>query len=425
MALIIKNADVYDAVSGVRGYKAVCINDDGKIESLTNDISSEDMFMRRNADDIYTVDASGMLVMPGFVNLHTHSPMTVLRNIGSDLPLRKWLFNEILPREARLKPEDVYYGSLLGQIEMIRSGTTSFVDMYEPFDSLAAAVSASGLRAAVSIPMLHNDFSSGSRVTEKRFEKAAESLRRWNKAASGRLNAMCEMHSVYLYDKSLLKDVAAFAAENGLAINMHLNETETEIIDCISETGMRPAVFLESVGAFDVPVVAAHCTVMNDEDIEIIKRRSIFPAVNMTSNLKLASGIPPLPRFIDEGINFGFGTDGCASNNNLNMFEEIHIASLLYKGLMKDPELVKPRRVLNAAFFGNEIKEGAFADIVIADMRAPHLNPVHDIESDIVYSMQGSDIDTVIVNGKVLMEKRELKTLDEERIIYEVNNVKL
>lgn len=424
MAILIRNINVYDDAEGSQMYLGLCINK-GIVEALTNDPARIDAFIRENKADIYSIDGHGKFAMPGLVNTHTHSPMTVLRNIGSNLPLQKWLFGEILPREARMTRDDVYYGSLLGQIEMIRSGTTAFVDMYEPFETLAEAVSESGLKAALALPTLHNDWSTGNRVTQKLFEKAFSMLAKWNGAASGRIHVMCEIHSVYLYDHAILKDVVSFAKENNLAIHMHLHETLKEIEDCISTTGIRPTEFFESIGAFDLPVIAAHCTNLNNNDIDILKRHNVTAAVNMTSNLKLASGIPPLPELLKAGVRVGFGTDGCASNNNLNMFEELHLAAILYKGIYRDPELVSPDDVIHAAFYGGAIKEGADADIILADMRAPHLNPVNDIKSAIVYSMQGSDIDTVIVQGKVLMEKREIKTLDEEKILYEANQVKL
>lgn len=424
MAIIIKNINIYDADKGAQEYLGICING-GIIEALTNDQLRIDSFIRENKGNIYSIDGRGKLAMPGLINTHTHSPMTVLRNIGSNLPLQKWLFEEILPREARMTHDDVYYGSLLGQIEMIRSGTTAFVDMYEPFEILAEAVSESGLKAALSVPTLHNDWSTGDRITHKLFDKASDMLSKWNGAASGRIHVMCEVHSVYLYDHNILKDVVSFAKENCLGINMHLHETLKEINDCVDTIGVRPAEFFESIGAFDVPVIAAHCTHLNESDIDILKRHNVTAAINMTSNLKLASGIPPLPELLKAGVKVGFGTDGCASNNNLNMFEEMHIASILYKGLYRDPELISPDDVINAAFYGGEIKEGRDADIILADMSAPHLNPVNDIKSSIVYSMQGSDIDTVIVQGNLLMEKRELKTLDEEKIIFEANRVEL
>jgi len=422
MPILIKNAAIYTK-NGIAYYLGICI-EDGRILTLTNAPKEIDSFLLRHPGQIDVIDGKDKLVMPGMVNTHTHSPMTLLRNIGSDLPLQKWLFDEIVPREGKLTPKDVYYGSLLGQIEMIRSGTVAFTDMYEPFESVAEAVVQSGLKAVLSVATLHNNWSSGVRVTEKSFEAAKRLIKTWNGAERGRIGVLCEIHSVYLYDHSLLQDVVSFAKENHLGIHMHLHETQQEIEECIAATGLRPAAFFESIGAFDIPVLAAHCTHVTAEDLEILRRHPVSVSVNITSNLKLASGVPPLPELLAAGIRVGLGTDGCASNNNLNMFEEMHLAGILYKGLRKDPSLIRAEQAIEAATFGGEIREGADADLILIDMTAPHLNPVNEIGSAIVYSMQASDVDTVIVQGELLMEKRELKKLDEERIIYEVNHVK-
>lgn len=172
-------------------------------------------------------------------------------------------------------------------------------------------------------------------------------------------------------------------------------------------------------------MLAAHCTHLEAEDFEILQQARASVSVNITSNLKLASGVPPLPELLAAGIRVGLGTDGCASNNNLNLFEEMHLAGILYKGLRGDPALVSPEQVIDAAVFGNRICKGADADLILIDLTAPHLNPLNDMKSAVVYSMQASDVDTVIVRGEILMEHRELKKLDEERILYEVNHVKL
>ncbi len=422
MAILIKNVKMYDK-SGISDALTICIGD-GKILAVTRDPEQADSFLRKYEGKADVIDGKNMLAMPGLVNTHTHSPMTVLRNIGSDLPLQKWLFEEMIPREKKLTSRDVYYASLLGQIEMIRSGTVAFTDMYEPFESLAEAVSESGMKAVLSVAALHNDWNGGCRITKTSFADAERLVRQWNGAENGRIGVLCEIHSVYLYDHHFLKDVVLFAKEHGLGINMHLQETRKEIDDCIEATGMRPIEFFASIGAFDVPVLAAHCTHLCAEEVELLKKYGVSVSVNITSNLKLASGIPPLPELLAAGIRVGFGTDGCASNNNLNLFEEMHLAGILYKGLRGDPAAVSPEQAIETAVFGGGIREGGDADLILIDLTAAHLNPVNDIGSAIVYSMQASDVDTVIVQGKILMRNRTLKTLDEERILYEVNHVK-
>lgn len=421
MAILIKNVAVYTD-EGIKKYKYLCIEND-KIKYLTDNSELADSFLKENNKSI-EINAENKLIMPGLVNTHTHSPMTALRNVGSDLPLHRWLFEEIFPREAKFAPEAIYYGSLLGQIEMIRSGTIEFTDMYPAFDSQARAVEESGLRASLSVELLHNDWSTGKRITSEAFKDGEEIIKKWRGKADGRITLLSEIHSVYLYDTAFLKDVVGFSKSNNIGINMHLQETEKEVTDSLNELGVRPVEFFESIGAFDVPVTAAHCVYMTEEEMQVLKNRNVLAAINLTSNLKLASGIPDLPKMLEIGVNLGFGTDGTASNNNLNMFEEMHLAGILYKGLYKDPTLVSPRQVIKAATLGRKIKEGEKADMIMIDMSAPHLHPINDIDALIVYAMQGSDVDTVIVDGKILMQNREIMHLDEEKIIYEVDNIK-
>ena len=421
MAILINDISIYTD-DGIKYSKYVCISN-GKITHITDDDYKVELFKRENKN--YTkVDGRNKLLMPGLVNTHTHSPMTALRNVGSDLPLHRWLFEEIFPREAKFTPKSIYYGSLLGQIEMIRSGTVAFTDMYPCFDSLAQAISESGLKASVSVEVLHNDWSTGKRITYSSYNEAEKIIEKWKGAAEGRLELLTEIHSVYLYDHTFLKDVVDFTKSKSMGINMHLHETEKEIEDSLKEIGTRPIEFFDSIGAFDVPVTAAHCVHLTEDEKKFLKAKGILAAINITSNLKLASGIPDFPGLLKNGVNVGFGTDGCASNNNLNMFEEMHLAGILYKGIHKDPTLVSPKQVIKAATLGKKICEGENADIILIDMSAPHLHPINDIDALIVYSMQGSDVDTVIVDGNILMDNKKITRLDEEKILYEVENIR-
>lgn len=435
IALLIKNAMVYTGENEAKTGLSVLV-EGNKIVAVTDDKAKVDAFAEKHKDDsdFSQINASGYLLMPGLVNTHTHSPMTVLRNIGSDLTLQDWLFGEIIPRECNLIPENVYYGSMAAQMEMMRSGTTCFCDMYEPFEMLTKATIDSGMRANICTAGLHNDWSTGEKRTYETFEKSAELFREYN--CHDRLNIFFEMHSVYLYRQEWLYRIVENAKKYNTGIHMHLQETEKEISDFMElNNGQRPTQFLEEIGAFDVKTVAAHCTHMNDDDIEILKKHDVNVAVNMTSNLKLGSGIPPLTRFLDAGINVTLGTDGCASNNNLNMFEEIHLAALLYKGLYKDPTLVKAKDVVNMATKNGAralvsepcgiIKEGYLADMILVDLSAIHLNPINDVNALICYCMQGSDVDTTIINGKIVMKNKRFTAIDEEKIMYEVNNIKL
>lgn len=404
------------------------------IKSITDDDDVISAFINEHKaeQDFSQINGSGYLLMPGLVNTHTHSPMTVLRNIGSDLTLQQWLFGEIIPRECNLTPENVYYGSMAAQMEMMRSGTTCFCDMYEPFEMLTKATLDSGMRANICTAGLHNDWSTGEKRTYETFEQSAKLFKQYS--GYDRLNIFFEMHSVYLYRQEWLSGIVENAKKFNTGIHMHLQETEKEISDFMElNNGIRPTEFLESIGAFDVKTVAAHCTHMNDSDIQILKKHDVNVAVNMTSNLKLGSGIPPLPKFLEAGINVTLGTDGCASNNNLNMFEEMHLAALLYKGLYKDPTLIKAQDVVNMATVSGAkallsepcgaIKEGYLADMILVDLSGIHLNPINDINALICYCMQGSDVDTVIINGNVIMKNKKFLSIDEEKIMSEVNSI--
>jgi 5-methylthioadenosine/S-adenosylhomocysteine deaminase len=244
------------------------------------------------------------------------------------------------------------------------------------------------------------------------------------------------MHSVYLYRQEWLYRIVECAKEYKTGIHMHLHETIKEIDDFTAlNQGMRPTEFLEEIGAFDVKTVAAHCTHLSDSDIEILKKHDVNVAINMTSNLKLGSGIPPLTRLIASGVNVTLGTDGCASNNNLNMFEEIHLAALLYKGLYQDPTLIKASQVVDMATKNGAsalcdvpcgtIAKGSMANMIIVDLSAIHLTPVNDINALICYSMQGSDVDTVIIDGNIVMKQKKFTLIDEEKIMHEVKKIKL
>ena len=251
MAILIKNAQIY-AENGIQTYQGFCI-DGGRIRAMTNNEAEIDAFLREHDNKVNIIEGRNKLILPGLINTHTHSPMTLLRNIGSDLPLQQWLFNEIIPRERKLTSRSVYYGSLLGQLEMIRSGTVAFADMYEPFEAIAQAVLESGLKAVLSVPVLHNRWENGARITENTFAEAERLIKKWKGAGDGRIDVICEIHSVYLYDDRLLHEAVSFAKANGLGIHMHLHETKKEISDCLEAVGMRPAAFFASIGAKSRP----------------------------------------------------------------------------------------------------------------------------------------------------------------------------
>lgn len=379
------------------------------------------------------IDGKNKIAMPGLVNTHTHSAMTLLRNFADDLALEEWLFKKIFPVESKLNPEDVYWGTMLGITEMIKTGTTSFADMYLLMDSVAQAVVDTGIRANLSKSPLKFNAGEKSRTIDET-AGCFDYYKKWHNAANGRIKVYIEVHSAYLYDQESLINAAKLADELDTGIHVHILETQTEREVCLEKYGMDSAEICLQCGIFNVPVIAAHCVHLSDHDMDILREKRINVAHNPTSNLKLGSGVANVPRMIDSKINVSLGTDGAASNNNLNMFEEMHITALLHKGVHMNPELINADTAVkmatvngaNAIGFGGEvgcISEGMKADLIILDTDKPHLYPMNDPISAIVYSVQGSDVDTVIIDGNIVMENRVLKTIDEELVKHKAGEI--
>jgi len=419
MRILIENIDIVTADVE----KPIIRNGMIYIEDDTIKFVCEEMPYMLEVDKL--IDGRGKLAMPGLINTHSHSPMTLLRGFAGDKVLEDWLFNCILPMEQRLKPEDVYWGAMLAIIEMIKSGTTCFADMYFMMDQIAQAVCDTGIRANIAIgPISHP--SSGEEIFDE--QGTLDFLKRWRGAANGRISNFIEIHSVYLYQEENIRKAAAFAKKQGLGIHMHLLETAFEKTKTVEVYGVDSVRLAERSGMFDVPNLAAHCVHLDDEQMDILAKRGVSVAHNITSNLKLASGVARINEMKNKGINVALGTDGAASNNNLNMFEEMHIAALVHKGISGDAtilncsEVIRMATVNGAKALGLEgvtgmIKPGMKADIILLDMQQPHLQPINDLEANIVYSAQGSDVKTVIIDGEILLENGVLVAIDEEKVL--------
>jgi len=429
MNILIKNAGIITVDDTVNYVKNGHIGiNDGTIEFISN---SDAVLKDFKADKV--IDGKNRIVMPGLINTHTHCAMTILRNFANDLPLHEWLFKKIFPAEAKLTDEDVYWGTLLGIAEMIKSGTTTFSDMYLHMDSVAQAVVESGIRANLSIsPLKFNVGEKSETINET--EICRKYYKNWNGKADGRIKVYIEVHSAYLFDEKSLSDAAALAKELGTGIQIHLLETEKEREEVTNKYGRNSAQLCADCGIFDVPVIAAHCVYLSEEDMNLLKQNGVNVSHNPTSNLKLGSGIANIPRMLEKGINVTLGTDGTASNNNLNLIEEMHIAALIHKGINKNPVLVNAEQIIKMATingakaigFENEIgsiKAGMKADIIILNTDSLHLCPINDPIAALAYTAQGSDVDTVIINGQIVMEGRELKTIDEEKVKNKVREI--
>lgn len=372
-----------------------------------------------------TIDAKDKFAVPGFVNAHTHASMTLLRSYADDMKLMDWLQQKIWPIEAKMRNEDVYWGAMLAAVEMIQSGTTTFADMYGPdMEKVAEVVETSGLRAVLSRGLI-----GVAPDADEKLQENATLFKNWHKKAAGRITVMFGPHALYTCPPDYLRKVAKTAKDLGAEVHIHMSETKGEVEDCLKQYGKRPFAHVASTGLFDNGTLAAHCVHLDDEDVAIIKKYGIRVAHNPGSNMKLASGIAPVLRLLKEDVCVALGTDGASSNNNLDMLEEVNLAAMLHKVASYDPEAVPAREALRmGTVYGakavglsevGSLKEGYKADIVLFDMNSPAWVPRHDLVSLLVYSANAASVDTVIVDGRILMEKRELLTLDEERILFE------
>ncbi len=370
-----------------------------------------------------TIVATDKIVMPGLVNAHTHTPMAALRGWGSDLSLQDWLFTKILPAEDTLSQEDFYWCGLHGMVEQIRSGITAFADMYLGMESMNRFATEAGLRAVLAGP-----FQDGESVAQY-----GDKLKAFNQTPS-LVKGYAIIHAIYTTPEEKIRDIAAMAKEIGTGIHIHISETQQEVDDCVSTHGGSPVEKLAEWGVFDVPTLAAHCVHVSPSDIAIFKKYGVGVAHCPSSNLKLGSGIAPIPELLKAGIAVGVGTDGVASNNNLNMLEEIHLAALIHKGYRQDPLVVKAQEALamgtiqGAKALGidrvsGSLEVGKSADLIVVDTGSSHMIPLHDPVATMAYNVQGSDVETVMVAGKVLMEQRAVPHLDEDRIRFEVEKI--
>ncbi|WP_139997548.1 amidohydrolase [Paenibacillus paridis] len=373
------------------------------------------------------IEGRGMLAMPGLINAHQHTPMSLLKGFSDDLKLMDWLEQKMLPAEANMTPEDIYWGAKLSMAEMIKSGTTAFADMYIHMDEIASAVMEAGMRASLSRGMVFLEDDGGRRLTE-----ALDLVQRWNGKADGRISTMLGPHSPYTCPPESLKRIAELAEELKVPIHIHLAETVEEVIKIRDKYNMSPTEYLDQVGLFEkCHVLLAHGVHVTRKDIGRLKGMRGGISHNPVSNLKLGCGIAPISELINQGITVGLGTDGAGSATTIDMFEEIKAAAWLQKLDYGDPAKLPARQVLRMATSESAkllnidhqvgtIEIGKKADMILIDLKKAHLQPVHEIESLLAYSVNGADVDTTIVNGKILMQNRVLLTIDEEELFEQV-----
>lgn len=369
------------------------------------------------------IDGKNKVAMPGLINAHTHIGMSLLRNFADDLPLHDWLTKKIWPTEAKLNAKDIYWGSLLSMVEMIQSGTTAFCDMYFFMDEVGKGLEESGIRGVLTRGLIEDN------QAQVKLDETKELFKTWNGRGNGRIKVMVAPHAPYTCSPDFLKETVKLARELNTGLHIHLSETKKEVEDSFNLYGKSPIKHVYDLELFDLHTIAAHCVHVDDEDIEIMKEKNVFPVNNPGSNLKLASGFAPVDKMLKRGIPIALGTDGSSSNNNLNMFEEINLAAIINKAVNLDAVSVPAISALEMGTINGaralqwdreigSIEVGKKADMILIDIDKPHLYPHHNLISSLAYGVQASDVDTVIVDGKIIMEEREIKTLDVEKIKF-------
>ncbi len=423
MSILFKNVCLPESC-GFEGSTVNILIKDDTITYVGKDMSDE------RADRI--IEGNGNLVIPAFYNAHCHSAMTLFRGYGDDLPLQRWLNERIFPAEDRLNPERVYTGSLLAIAEMIKNGVVSFSDMYFFLDDTARAVEESGVRANLSRAVVSfdkdADFSKDTRVLE-----AIDVFYRWHNKANGRIKIDMSVHAEYTNVEGCVRHVAEVAKTLGTGLHIHASETIAEHNECIERHGVTPIRFFERCGALDVPVTAAHCVWVSDDDIRIMKERGVSVVHNPVSNLKLGSGIMPYRKMKQAGLNIALGTDGAASNNRLSILREMQYAALIHKGAELDPTLTCAGDMLKYATRGGAIaqgrddcglvSEGMKADLVLIDMQAFDNIPSYSCESSLCYSASESNVLMTLCDGNILYENGTYTSIDEELLRHNAKSV--
>jgi 5-methylthioadenosine/S-adenosylhomocysteine deaminase len=375
------------------------------------------------------IDGKDKLVIPGLINCHTHSYMSFMRNVADDLSFMDWLFGTIDPIEQQMTDEDTYWGANLAIIEMMKSGTTCFNDMQMNIHQTTRAVKESGMRAVVCRGLVGsgNDEAGQSRLRQAYEERDAAK-------DCDRLTFKLGPHAPYTCDDAFLKIVAEEAKKENMGIHTHLSESESEISQIQEKYGCTPIALAEKCGIFDVPAIVAHCVQVTDEDIDILKKKNVSVVTNPASNMKLGNGFAPVARMLEKGVNVCLGTDGAASNNCLNMFHELSLLTLIHKGTGRTPQCISAKEgfriatINGARALGLEkeigsIEVGKKADLAILDLNTPSLTPRNNLIAGLSYSANGSEVDTVIINGQVTMEGRKILTMDEALVYHKIQDI--
>jgi 5-methylthioadenosine/S-adenosylhomocysteine deaminase len=375
------------------------------------------------------IDAKGKLVMPGLINTHTHAAMTIFRGLADDVGLQEWLENHIWPAEAKyIDAETVRLGTFLAIAEMIRSGTTAFNDMYFFEDEVAKAAKKAGIRAMVGEVLLHFP-TPNCRTPQEGLDYTEMLIKKWRNDRL--ITVAVAPHAPYTCPPEILRQAKNLSDKYHVPFHIHLSETKSEVDNIRRTYGLTPVEYLDSLGILDDNVIAAHCVQLTKKEIQLIARRKTGVAHDPESNMKLASGVAPIPDFFIAGGKVGLGTDGAASNNNLNIFEEMNTAAKLHKVFKHDPTVMNAQSVVEMATIGGarvlglegrigSIEVGKRGDIIVINLNKPHLVPIYNLYSLIVYAMAAADVETVIIEGRIVMRNHRILTFNEEEIMQKM-----
>jgi len=424
MKILFKNATVMALDPSITG--------EGKFLAVDGDVISYIGDKMPDGDFDRILDCTGKLLTAGFYNSHCHSAMTLFRGYGEDLPLDRWLHEKIFPAEERLTHESIYAGSSLAIAEMLAAGTVSFTDMYEKCEDTAKAVIESGIKANLARAVL--SFDPVENMSENiRVKEALTLADEYHGAANGRIKIDMSLHAEYTNTENSARYIGELARDRELIIQLHMSETESEHLACIERHGVTPAEFFLKCGVFDVPVSAAHCVWVTDSDMKIMAEKGVTAVHNPVSNLKLGSGVMPLRRMLDAGVNVALGTDGASSNNMLDIVSEMRIAAILHKGVSRRADETRacemyPLLTLNGARSQGrddcgEIAVGKKADIVLINTDTVSTIPSYSLDATFAYSVKSSDVYMTMVDGNVLYENGEYKTIDIEKVKYNFKEV--
>ncbi len=409
--------------SGIIKEPAIAI-DKGIIKWVGDKGNAKKLFIPKDI-----MDFPDGLIMPGLINGHTHAAMTCFRGMADDLDLMTWLEKHIFPAERLMNKEIVYLASLLACAEMILGGTTTFCDMYLFEEEVAMAVKKTGMRAILGEGIFGFDSPSYGKI-EKGLEWTKELIKKYQ--GDNLISFYVEPHSTYTCTPEILKACGKISMDMNVPMVIHLSETRSEVENIINRYGLTPVMYLKKLGLLNDNLIASHCVILNKEDMDALTHSGVTVIHNPESNMKLASGRAPVPEMIKKGITVGIGTDGCASNNDLDMFGEMDFCAKLHKLGEMDPTVMKAEEVVlmatakcaKALKIDNKvgiIEPGKKADIIVIDLSRPHLTPIYNPASHIVYAVKSSDVIMTMVEGKVLMEKGDLKTIDIKEIKDKIN----